>query len=153
MLLHERTGAAALSSLAAAGRAPLDPARVFGMIDHIVDTRPGRTDATTMPGGTAFIRETRAACAAAGIRLFDVDDPQQGIMHVVSPELGIVQPGMTLVAPDSHTCTQGAIGAFAFGVGTSEIEHAIATGTLRLSRPKSMRVTVSGMLGEMVGAV
>ena len=152
MLLHERTGAAALSSLATAGRTPLDPARVFGMIDHIVDTRPGRTDATTMPGGTAFIRETRAACAAAGIRLFDVDDPQQGIMHVVSPELGIVQPGMTLVAPDSHTCTQGAIGAFAFGVGTSEIEHAIATGTLRLSRPKSMRVTVSGLLGDMVGA-
>lgn len=152
MLLHERTGAAALSSLAAAGRTPIDPARVFAMIDHIVDTRPGRTDATTMPGGTAFIRETRAACAAAGIRLFDVDDPQQGIMHVVSPELGIVQPGMTLVAPDSHTCTQGAIGAFAFGVGTSEIEHAIATGTLRLSRPKSMRVTISGMLGDMVGA-
>ena len=152
MLLHERTGAAALSSLATAGRTPLDPARVFGMIDHIVDTRPGRTDATTMPGGTAFIRETRAACAAAGIRLFDVDDPQQGIMHVVSPELGIVQPGITLVAPDSHTCTQGAIGAFAFGVGTSEIEHAIATGTLRLSRPKSMRVTISGLLGDMVGA-
>ena len=150
VLLHERTGAAALSSLAAAGRKPLDPAQVFAMIDHIVDTKPGRTDATTMAGGTAFIRETRAACAAAGIRLFDVDDPNQGIMHVVSPELGIVQPGMTLVAPDSHTCTQGAIGAYAFGVGTSEVEHAIATGTLRLTRPASMRVWVEGLLGPMV---
>ncbi len=150
ILLHERTGAAALSSLAAAGRTPLDPARVFAMIDHIVDTRPGRTDATTMKGGTAFIRETRAACAEAGIRLFDVDDPNQGICHVVSPELGIVQPGMTLIAPDSHTCTQGAIGAYAFGVGTSEVEHAMATGTLRLSRPQSMRVWVEGRLGPMV---
>ena len=150
VLLHERTGAAALSSLAAAGRKPLDASRVFAMIDHIVDTRPGRTDCTTMTGGEAFIRETRAACQAAGIRLFDVDDPAQGIMHVVSPELGIVQPGMTLVAPDSHTCTQGAIGAYAFGVGTSEVEHAIATGTLRLSRPSTMRVWVDGRLGEMV---
>lgn len=150
VLLHERTGAAALNSLAAAGRKPLDPARVFAMIDHIVDTRPGRTDATTMKGGEAFIRETRAACRDAGIRLFDVDDANQGIMHVVSPELGIVQPGMTLVAPDSHTCTQGAIGAYAFGVGTSEVEHAIATGTLRLVKPRAMRVWVDGQLGEMV---
>ena len=152
VLLHERTGAAALSALAAAGRVPRDAARVFAMIDHIVDTRPGRSDETTMPGGTAFIRETRAAALAAGIRLFDVGDPDQGIMHVVSPELGIVQPGMTLVAPDSHTCTQGAIGAFAFGIGTSEAEHAIATGTLRMARPKSMRVTFTGMLSPMVGA-
>jgi 3-isopropylmalate/(R)-2-methylmalate dehydratase large subunit len=150
VLLHERTGAAALNSLAAAGRAPLDPRRVFAMIDHIVDTHPGRSDETLTKGGSAFIRETREACRAAGIRLFDVDDPNQGIMHVVSPELGIVQPGMTLIAPDSHTCTQGAIGAYAFGVGTSEVEHAIATGTLRLHRPRSMRVIFNGRLGEMV---
>jgi 3-isopropylmalate/(R)-2-methylmalate dehydratase large subunit len=152
VLLHERTGAAALNALAAAGRTPLDASRVFAMIDHIVDTRPGRGDETTMAGGTAFIRETRAACRAAGIRLFDIDDPQQGIMHVVSPELGIVQPGMTIIAPDSHTCTQGAIGAFALGIGTSETEHAIATGTLRLSRPKNMRVTLTGRTSPMVGA-
>jgi 3-isopropylmalate/(R)-2-methylmalate dehydratase large subunit len=142
-----------LSSLKAHGRCPIDPGRVFAMIDHIVETQPGRgPNGTSMPGGSAFIRETRAAAHEAGIRLFDVTDPEQGIMHVVSPELGIVQPGMTLVAPDSHTCTQGAIGAFAWGVGTSEVEHAIATGTLRLKRPGSMRVNLTGRLAQGVTA-
>ena len=146
MFLHERTGTAALKNMAATGRSVADPARVFAVMDHIVDTRPGRGDATTMPGGSAFITETRAACHAAGITLFDVDDPDQGITHVISPELGIVLPGLTLVAPDSHTCTQGAFGAFAWGIGSSEAEHAMVTGTLRLKRPKTMRVTFSGAL-------
>ncbi len=144
ILLHERTGAAALNGLAAAGRAVADPARVFAMMDHIVDTRPGRGDGTLMPGGEGFITETRAAARAAGITLFDVQDPDQGIMHVVSPELGIVLPGATLIAPDSHSCTQGAFGALAWGIGSSEAEHAMATGTLRVARPKTMRVTYAG---------
>ena len=152
IFLHERTGAAALKSMAATGRAVVDAARVFAVMDHIVDTRPGRGDATTMPGGDAFITETRAACHAAGITLFDVDDPDQGITHVISPELGIVLPGVTLVAPDSHTCTQGAFGAFAWGVGSSEAEHAMATGTLRMARPKTMRVTFTGALQPGVTA-
>ena len=150
VFLHERTGAAALKSMAAAGRAAADPRRVFAVMDHIVDTRPGRGDATTMPGGSAFITETRAAAHAAGITLFDVDDPDQGITHVISPELGIVLPGLTLVAPDSHTCTQGAFGAFAWGIGSSEAEHAMATGTLRVKRPRTMRVTFTGVLGDGV---
>ena len=136
VLLHERTGAAALNALSEAGRKVQDPARVFAIMDHIVDTLPGRTDRTLMPGGQAFITETRAAAQAAGITLFDVGHPDQGIMHVVSPELGIVLPGLTLIAPDSHTCTQGALGALAWGIGSSEAEHAMATGTLRLTRPK-----------------
>jgi len=148
--LHERTGAAALNSLAKAGRKVVDPSRVFAVTDHIVDTRPGRTDQTLMPGGQAFITETRAAAKAAGITLFDVNDPDQGIVHVISPELGIVLPGCTLVAPDSHTCTQGAFGALAWGIGSSEAEHAIATGTLRLAKPKSMRVTFSAALSRRV---
>lgn len=152
VFLHERTGAAALNSLAAAGRAVRDPARVFAVMDHIVDTRPGRTDRTLMPGGQAFITQTRAAALAAGITLLDVTDRDQGITHVVSPELGIVLPGLTLVAPDSHTCTQGALGAFAWGIGTSEAEHAMATGVLRLTRPASMRVTFSGTLAPGVTA-
>jgi 3-isopropylmalate/(R)-2-methylmalate dehydratase large subunit len=152
VFLHERTGAAALKSMAAAGRTVADPARVFAVMDHIVDTRPGRGDVTTMPGGSAFITETRAACDAAGITLFDVDDPDQGITHVISPELGIVLPGLTLVAPDSHTCTQGAFGAFAWGIGSSEAEHAMATGTLRMARPKTMRVTFTGALQRGVTA-
>lgn len=150
VFLHERTGASALNSLAEAGRAVADPARVFAVTDHIVDTRPGRTDKTLMPGGQAFITETRAAAKAAGITLFDVNDPDQGIVHVISPELGIVLPGCTLVAPDSHTCTQGAFGALAWGIGSSEAEHAMATGTLRLNKPKSMRVYYSGTLAKGV---
>lgn len=146
IFLHERTGAAALNALADADRKVMDPARVFAVTDHIVDTRPGRTDQTLMPGGQAFITETRAAAKAAGITLFDVTDPDQGIVHVISPELGIVLPGCTLIAPDSHTCTQGAFGALAWGIGSSEAEHAMATGTLRLKKPKSMRVTFSGTL-------
>ncbi|NRD89670.1 3-isopropylmalate dehydratase [Sphingopyxis sp. BSNA05] len=150
VFLHERTGAAALNSLAEAGRKVADPSRVFAVTDHIVDTRPGRTDQTLMPGGQAFITETRAAARAAGITLFDVNDPDQGIVHVISPELAIVLPGTTVIAPDSHTCTQGAFGALAWGIGSSEAEHAMATGTLRLSNPKSMRVTFTGKLAAGV---
>ena len=144
VFLHERTGASALGSMAAAGRPVHDPARVFAVMDHIVDTRQGRSDATLMPGGQGFITETRAAARAAGITLFDVNDADQGITHVISPELGIVLPGLTLVAPDSHTCTQGALGALAWGIGSSEAEHAMATGTLRLARPKTMLVRFTG---------
>ncbi|WOE75361.1 3-isopropylmalate dehydratase large subunit [Alterisphingorhabdus coralli] len=150
IFLHERTGAAALRSLAEAGREVVDPNRVFAVADHIVDTRPGRTDQTLMPGGQAFISETRAAAKAAGIRFFDVNDPDQGIVHVISPELGIILPGCTLIAPDSHTCTQGAFGALAWGIGSSEAEHAMAAGTLRLKKPKSMRVSFSGSLAQGV---
>ncbi|WP_430447285.1 3-isopropylmalate dehydratase large subunit [Sphingorhabdus contaminans] len=152
IFLHERTGAAALKSLAEAGRKLIDPARVFAVMDHIVDTRPGRGNATLMQDGEAFITETRAACRAAGITLFDVNDPDQGITHVISPELGIVLPGLTLIAPDSHTCTQGAFGALAWGIGSSEAEHAMATGTLRVAKPKTMRVSFSGELQPDVTA-
>ena len=150
VFLHERTGAAALNSLKEAGRDILDPDRVFAVTDHIVDTRPGRGTATMRPGGQAFITETRAACREAGIRLFDVDDPDQGIVHVISPEQGIVLPGLTLVAPDSHTCTQGAFGALAWGIGSSEAEHAMATGALRVTKPGAMRVTFTGALQKGV---
>ncbi|MFM2409698.1 MAG: hypothetical protein RL481_526 [Pseudomonadota bacterium] len=152
VFLHERTGAAALRSMQEAGRAVADPARVFAVMDHIVDTRLGRGDGTLMAGGEAFITEARAACHAAGITLFDVNDPDQGITHVISPELGIVLPGLTLIAPDSHTCTQGAFGALAWGIGSSEAEHAMATGTLRVARPKTMRVTYTGVLPPGVTA-
>jgi 3-isopropylmalate/(R)-2-methylmalate dehydratase large subunit len=150
IFLHERTGAAALRSLEEAGRRVADPVRVFAVVDHIVDTRRGRTDATLMPSGQAFITETRAAATRAGIHFIDVDDPRQGITHVISPELGIVLPGSTLIAPDSHTCTQGALGAFAWGIGSTEAEHAMATGTLRLTKPKAVRVTFSGRLAPGV---
>lgn len=150
VFLHERTGAAALRRMAETGRGVLDPARVFAVMDHIVDTRPGRGDGTLMPGGEGFITETRAAAHAAGITLFDVTDRDQGIIHVISPEQGIVLPGLTLVAPDSHTCTQGAFGALAWGIGSSEAEHAMVTGTLRMERPRTMRVTFTSQLAPGV---
>ncbi len=152
VFLHERTGSIALKSLAESGRRVLDPARVFCTMDHIVDTLPGRGDDTRMPGGKAFITDTRAAAQAAGIHLFDVCDADQGIVHVISPELGIVLPGATVVCPDSHTCTQGAMGAFAWGIGSTEAEHALATGTLRIAKPKSMRVRCDGLISLGVTA-
>ena len=144
VFLHERTGTLALKALKKAGRTIRHPERAFCVMDHIVDTRPGRPGLTRMPGGTEFITATREAAREAGIRLFDLDDRRQGIVHVISPELGIALPGLTLVCPDSHTCTVGGLGALAWGIGTTEAEHALATGTLRVERPKTMRVRFSG---------
>lgn len=152
VFLHERTGSVALKELAAANRRVRNPEQVFCTMDHIVDTLPGRGDATRMPGGTEFITETRAAARAAGINLFDLGDDRQGIVHVVSPEQGIALPGVTLVCPDSHTCTLGGIGALAWGIGTTEAEHALATKTLVLRRPKSMQVSFEGALARGVTA-
>ncbi|MCM2311258.1 MAG: 3-isopropylmalate dehydratase large subunit [Steroidobacteraceae bacterium] len=152
VFLHERTGSIALQGLRQSGRRVADPARVFCTMDHIVDTLPGRGDDTRMPSGKAFILATREAAREAGIRVFDVRDPDQGIVHVISPELGIVLPGTTVVCPDSHTCTQGAMGAFAWGIGSTEAEHALATGTLRVARPRSLRVTFAGRLPPGVTA-
>jgi 3-isopropylmalate/(R)-2-methylmalate dehydratase large subunit len=146
VLLHERTGGVALRSLAARGLRVRAPQQVFATFDHIVDTLPGRGDITLMPSGGEFIRATREEAHRAGIHLFDLDDPRQGIVHVISPELGIVLPGATLVCPDSHTCTQGAFGALAWGIGSSEAEHALATQTLRVRKPRSMRVRFVGTL-------
>ncbi len=150
ILLHERTGGIALRGLNARGLPVFAPDHAFAVMDHIVDTRPGRTDRTLMPTGTDFIVATRDAAKRADIRLFDLDDPQQGIVHVMSPELGIVLPGATLVCPDSHTCSQGALGALAWGIGSTEAEHALATSTLRVRRPPRMRVKVDGVLAPGV---
>lgn len=152
ILLHERTGGVALKSLLERGRRVFAPDHAFAVMDHIVDTRPGRTDRTLMPTGTDFIVATRSGAHDAGIRLFDLGDPAQGIVHVMSPELGIVLPGATLVCPDSHTCSQGALGALAWGIGSTEAEHALATSTLRLRRPPAMRVRIDGMLAKGVTA-
>lgn len=146
VLLHERTGGVALESLAEAGREVFAPDRAFATMDHIVDTLPGRGDETLMPTGKDFILATRNAARQTGIHLFDIGDPRQGIVHVISPEQGILLPGITLVCPDSHTCTQGAFGALAWGIGSSEAEHALATGTLRVQRPGLMRIIVDGRL-------
>lgn len=152
VFLHERTGSVALRSLKQAGRAVAAPRQVFCTMDHVVDTFPGRGDKTTMPTGMNFITATREAALEAGLTLFDLGDERQGIVHVISPEQGIVLPGATVVCPDSHTCTQGALGALAWGIGSTEAEHALATRTLRVARPKTMRINISGRLDEGVTA-
>lgn len=152
VMLHERTGGVALKSVLAAGRSVLAPDQTFAVMDHIVDTRPGRTDQTLMPTGADFIRTTREAAHEAGIRLFDLGDPNQGIVHVISPEMGVVLPGLTLVCPDSHTCSQGALGALAWGIGSTQAEHALATSTLRVEKPRAMRITIDGRLAPGVTA-
>ena len=153
VFLHERTGSVALESMAAAERTPRHPERVFVTMDHIVSTQPGRgADDARSPGGEVFITATRKAARAAGINLIDVLSPDQGIVHVISPELGIAQPGLTLVCPDSHTCSQGALGALAWGIGSTDAEHAMVTGTLRLRKPGQMRIRVEGVLAPGVTA-
>lgn len=144
IFLHERTGSIALQSLERAGHGVRRPERVFATMDHIVDTVPGRTDRTRVPNGADFIRATRESARAAGITLFDIDDARQGIVHVISPELGIALPGLTLVCPDSHTGTIGGLGALAWGIGSTEAEHVLATQTLALRRPRRMRVRFDG---------
>jgi 3-isopropylmalate/(R)-2-methylmalate dehydratase large subunit len=152
VMLHERTGGVAFESLDQAGRTVLAPAQVFATMDHLVDTLPGRNDHTMMPTGTAFLTATRAGAQRHGITLFDIDDTRQGIVHVISPEQGIVLPGLTLVCPDSHTCTQGAFGALAWGIGSTEAENALATMTQRVSRPREMRIRIDGRLAPGVTA-
>lgn len=147
LLLHERTGGVALKSLAENGFTVRDPSRVYAIMDHIVSFRAGRLrDEARSPGGEAFITETRAMAKDAGIQLIDTDHAGQGIVHVVAPERGIVLPGFSIVCPDSHTCTLGAFGALAWGIGSSEAEHVMATGVLRATKPKQMRVMVDGKL-------
>jgi len=127
------------------------PDLTFAVQDHTVATKPGRDDDTN-PSGTAFIKAMREGCRQNGIRLFDIDDPEQGISHVVAPELGIVLPGATHAVPDSHASTVGGVGALAFGCGTSELAHILATQVMALKRPKRMRVRLDGRLGAHVSA-
>lgn len=147
VMLHERTGGIALKSVKEAGRSVIDPDRVFCVMDHIVSFKAGRArDEVRVPGGESFITESRKMANWAGVQLVDTDDSRQGIVHVIAPELAISMPGMTLICPDSHTCSLGALGLAAWGVGSSEAEHALATGAVRLRKPPQMRVRINGKL-------
>jgi 3-isopropylmalate/(R)-2-methylmalate dehydratase large subunit len=150
-VLHELHAPHAFKKLEQAQRSVRRPDLTFSVQDHTVSTQPGRDD-TTNAQSTPFLRAMRAGSAKNGIRLFDVDDPEQGISHVVAPELGMVVPGATHAVPDSHACTVGGLGALAFGCGTTELEHILATQVIALKRPKRMRVRVEGRLGLHVTA-
>jgi 3-isopropylmalate/(R)-2-methylmalate dehydratase large subunit len=153
VFLHERTGSVTLESIVESGRKPRNPEYVFVTMDHIVSNKADRDrDDARTPSGNIFITATREAAKKTGINLIDVLDADQGIVHVISPELGIAQPGLTLVCPDSHTCSQGALGALVWGIGSTDAEHAIVTGTMRVKKPPQMRISVSGTFGAGVTA-
>src|SRR5262245_2272913 len=150
-VLHELHAPHAFEQLDKQQRPVRRPDLTFSMQDHPVATRPGRDD-TTNPSGAAFLKAMREGSRRNGIRLFDIDDPEQGISHVVAPELGMVLPGATHAVPDSHASTVGGLGALAFGCGTSELAHILATQVMALRRPKRMRVRLEGRLGPHVTA-
>lgn len=150
-VLHDLHAPHAFEKLANAGRAVSRPDLTFSMQDHSVSVLPGRTD-DTYAEGAAFVRAMREGSKRNNVRVFDLGDPEQGISHVVAPELGMVLPGATHAVPDSHACTVGGLGALAFGCGTTELEHILATQVIALSRPKRLRVNLEGKLKPYVAA-
>ena len=150
-VLHDLTSPQAFDGLRRAGRGVRNPELTFATQDHLVATTRGRSD-ETVPGGAQLIRALRDNARQSGIPLFDLGDPRQGIVHVVAPELAIALPGMTLVCGDSHTCTVGALGIYAWGIGTSEVEQVLATQTLVQRKPQNMRVRFEGKLPAGVTA-
>lgn len=150
-LVHEVTSPQAFEGLRLAGRKVRRPERTVATVDHNVPT----TDRSLPILDTISkqqIDTLRANCREFGIRLYDLTDQNQGVVHVIGPELGLTQPGMTIVCGDSHTATHGAFGALAFGIGTSEVEHVLATQTLLQYKPKTFEVRVDGRLPQGVTA-
>ena len=133
------------------GGALAEPGLTFGIADHYVPTR-GRDRAIADPEIAAMVRTLETNAAASRMKLFGLGDPRQGIVHVVGPEQGLTLPGLLIVCGDSHTSTHGAFGAYAFGIGASEVAHVLMTQTLWQKKPKRMRVTVNGKTGAGVGA-
>lgn len=150
-VIFEESGNLALDALRRLGLTVRDRALTYGVIDHTVSTATGR-DAASFPASQGKIVSMRENCRAAGIELFDIDDPRQGITHVVAPELGIALPGCTLVCGDSHTTTNGALGVWAWGIGATEVRHVLANQALIQRKPNTMRVSIDGRLGPWVSA-
>ena len=141
----------AFSQLQKRGRTVAEPALTFGIADHYVPTR-GRDRGIADPAIAAMVMTLERNTSANGISLFGLRDPRQGIVHVVGPEQGLTLPGLLIVCGDSHTSTHGAFGAYAFGIGASEVAHVLMTQTLWQKKPKRMRVTVNGAAAAGIGA-
>ncbi len=150
-VLQETTSAPAFEGLRRRGLRVRHPELTIATQDHIVSTEPGRTE-TTNPQGRELMTLMRRNSADNSIRHFGVEDPRQGIVHVIAPELGVALPGSVLACGDSHTSTAGGLGALGIGVGTSEVEHVLATQTLALARPRAMRIDFQGKLPQGVTA-
>jgi 3-isopropylmalate/(R)-2-methylmalate dehydratase large subunit len=150
-LVHEVTSPQAFEGLRAAGRRPRRPATILAVPDHNVPTTDRRLPIADAVSATQ-IRTLEDNCKQFGITLFGMNDVRQGVVHIIGPEQGFTLPGMTIVCGDSHTSTHGAFGALAFGIGTSEVEHVLATQCLVQTRPKTMLVKVDGILSDRCSA-
>ncbi|OCQ53154.1 3-isopropylmalate dehydratase large subunit [Photorhabdus australis subsp. thailandensis] len=150
-LVHEVTSPQAFDGLRTKGRPVHQPSKTFATMDHNVSTQTKDINAC---GDMARIQmqELMKNCAEFGITLYDLNHPYQGIVHVIGPEQGMTLPGMTIVCGDSHTATHGAFGSLAFGIGTSEVEHVLATQTLKQARAKTMKIEVIGDVGNAITA-
>src|SRR3989440_2908633 len=152
-LVHEVTSPQAFDGLRLAGRAIRRPDRTLATADHNVPTDGTHITARIRDELSRIQVETlERNCEEFGVPIYSLGSAHQGIVHVIGPELGVTQPGMTIVCGDSHTATHGAFGALAFGIGTSEVEHVLATQCLVQSKPKSMRIRYEGELGFGVTA-
>src|ERR1700758_2465433 len=146
-LVHEVTSPQAFDGLRMTGRKLRRPDRHLATVDHNVPTTSAQDRLVIAdPISAAQVNALRKNCAEFGVEFFDVQDRSQGIVHMIGPELGATKPGMTIVCGDSHTSTHGAFGALAFGIGTSEVEHVMATQTLPQHKPRTFRITVDGNL-------
>jgi 3-isopropylmalate/(R)-2-methylmalate dehydratase large subunit len=150
-LVHEVTSPQAFEGLRTAGRRVRAPQRTYATQDHNVPTTD-RSLPIADPDSARQVEALRSNCKEFGVRLFDLGAMEQGIVHIIGPELGLTQPGMTIVCGDSHTATHGAFGSLAFGIGTSEVEHVLATQCLWQERPRTMEIRVDGQLGLGVTA-
>ena len=145
-LVHEVTSPQAFEGLKTAGRKVHAPTKTIAVPDHNVPTTPDRLERIADPDGRLQLQMLESNCADFGVPYIPMDDVRQGIVHIIGPEQGYTQPGKTIVCGDSHTSTHGAFGALAFGIGTSEVEHVLATQTLAMKKSKNMRVRVEGAL-------
>ena len=143
--VHEMTSPRAFTALGDRGVDVLSPELTFGSPEHSVTILPGRTESSN-PLSEKFVPLLRGNFARHGLTLFDIGSPDHGIVHIIGPELGLTLPGTTVVCGDSHTCTNGGLGALGFGVGTSEMAHVLATQSLVQRRPSMMRITFTGSL-------
>src|SRR2546423_10437219 len=150
-LVHEVTSPQAFDGLRAAGRKVREPLRTIATVDHNIPTEPRGTPITDEIAKRQ-IEALQQNCRDFGVHLFDMDSPDQGIVHVIGPELGYTQPGMTIVCGDSHTRPHGAFARLPFGIGTSEVEHVLATQCLPQRKPKTMLIEIKGRLAKGVTA-
>lgn len=149
--LHELCISHGFPTLNARGVPVRNPALNFATADHVISTAPGRTGGA-MPWSIKIVDMLRVETRKAGIRLFDIGEDGQGILHVIGPELGLTLPGTTVICGDSHTCTNGALGALAFGIGISEVVHILATQTIVQKKPKTLRASLEGAIPRGVYA-